>query len=465
VGRRTKIVATLGPGSWAETRVRAMIAAGVDVFRLNLAHAGPSDHERAAGTVREQAIEAGRIVGLLADLPGPKIRSGPVADGQVTLEAGDSLIVTTDAIDGDETRISTSLQELPECVGPGDEMFLADGEIVLRVESVATREVVTEIVRGGVLRSRKGMHVPGAESRVEVFADSDRAALELAVKLRVDYVGLSFMRRDEDVRRVRSELPALDPPPKLVAKIETRSAVENLAGIVREADAVMVARGDLGIQTPITRVPILQKEIIRACNADATPVITATQMLESMTESPIPTRAEVADVANAVVDGTDALMLSEETAIGRFPVAAVETMAATAEHAEAWPRQRTAPNTTELGADPVSWAVARAAGEVAADVEAAAIVCPTESGATPRRVAAFRPSRPVIGVTRKARVAAALALVWGVIPIVARSEDARGSVAEAVSKGVVGSGDLVVVVAGTPGVRAARTDYVRVVRV
>jgi len=342
--RRTKIVATVGPATSSSDAMHGLLAAGADVVRLNAAHGDASVHTQRARLARECADSLDRTVGVLVDLPGPKLRSGLVIGDEVELVAGHELTLTADAIDGDATRVSTTVPELARWVGAGDEIYLADGAIVLRVTRLDGDDVGTEVVRGGVLRSRKGMHVPRAEAHVESFTDADAAALRMAVGLKADFVGLSFVRRPEDVEAVRARLPKRGARPQLVAKIETAVALDHLPAIVGAADAVMVARGDLGIQVPARRVPLIQKEIIRFANMSGKPVITATQMLESMTRSPLPTRAEVNDVANAVLDGTDALMLSEETAVGEYATDAVHTMSDVAEAAEAWPRTRTTPH-------------------------------------------------------------------------------------------------------------------------
>jgi len=472
--RRAKIVATLGPRSWSTEGVAGLLDAGADVFRLNLAHATRTDHAAAVRTVRDEADRRGTHVGLLADLPGPKMRTGPVKNGEVVLEEGATFVLDCEEREGDASGVSTTMSDLADIASPGDEVFLADGAIVLRVKEVARCEVVTEVVRRGILRSRKGMHLPRAERRVEAFTDDDRDALGFAAGLGVDLVGLSFVRDAHDVRRARDALPGDGTHPLLVAKIETRSAVENLASVIDAADAVMVARGDLGIQMPMQEVPILQKEIIRACNEAGKPVITATQMLESMTRSPLPTRAEVGDVANAVIDGSDALMLSEETAVGDHATDTVRTMADIITAAESAPREpHVEPLRSQMHTDRVSWAVAHAAVAAAEDLGVAAILCPTRSGATPFRVSAFRPTMPIVGLSEAAETLGSLALLWGVTPLamppaadVLRAEsDVARAAALARAAGIVDPGALVVVAAGTPGHRAGRTDYVRVVRV
>jgi pyruvate kinase len=468
--RRTKIVSTLGPATSDAATIAALLQAGADVVRLNAAHGEAPVHAERARIARAEAERLGRTVGVLVDLPGPKLRTGPVAGEEVELDAGQDFTLTAAAVEGDTARVSTTTPELSSWVEAGDDVFLADGEIVLRVVEVDGRDVKCTVLRGGLLRSRKGMHVPRAERFVEPFTDADVAALDLALQIRAEFVGLSFVRRPEDVENVRGRLPRRGVRPSLVAKIETAAALDHLAGIVAAADAVMVARGDLGIQVPARRVPLIQKEIIRFCNMAGKPVITATQMLESMTNAPLPTRAEVNDVANAVLDGTDALMLSEETAVGHYTRDAVQTMNDVAAAAEAWPRQRNDPAATTAEDDRVAWAVAHAAVQAAEDLKVAAILCPTQSGRTARRVAAFRPSMPIAGISPDVHVRGRMALVWGVhaLPGSASGDPTTvddDAVRAARDAGVVAVGDLVVVVSGAPGRRAGSTDHVRVVRV
>ncbi len=469
--RRTKIVATVGPATSSPAAMRSLLEAGVDVVRLNAAHADMATHTRNARLVRETAAAIGRNVGILVDLPGPKIRSGVVANDAVDLESGQEFLLKgSESGIGNERQVATTLPELAHWARPGDEVYLADGAIVLRVLASEADDVRCEVVRGGTLRSRKGMHLPRAEAHVDPFTPRDGQALEMAIAAKVDFLGLSFVRRAEDVERVRALLPKRGVRPALVPKIETATAIDHLEGIVSAADAVMVARGDLGIQLPARRVPLLQKEIIRACNVAGKPVITATQMLESMTRSPLPTRAEVNDVANAVLDGTDALMLSEETAVGLFPSQTVRMMSEVAEAAEGWPHERVDPAAIVGGdADRVAWAVAHAAVQAAEDLRVAAIVCPTRSGQTARRVAAFRPRVPIAGIATAPTVLGGLSLVWGVRPLLlaesAKEESLQAAVNAARAAGMVREGDLVVLVFGSAGPRAGSTDSVRVIRV
>jgi pyruvate kinase len=371
--------------------------------------------------------------------------------------------------------VSTTVENLAHLVEVGDDIVLADGAIILKVVGIDAGDVQTEVVRRGLLRSRKGMHVPRAEAKIRSFGRNDQEALDLALRCRADLIGLSFIRDVQDIEEVRLALAARGDinkdHPLLVAKIETRSAIENLEKVVRAADAVMIARGDLGIQMPFQEVPLLQKEIIATCNRSGVPVITATQMLESMTQGPLPSRAEVNDVANAVLDGTDALMLSEETAVGNYPVETVETMHDIVSAAEREGAARLDYEHHEDSDDPVSWAIARAAVHAAQELDVAAIVCPTRSGATARRVASFRPRMPIIGLSHSGQIARSLALVWGVVPMTVADLPEEPETDEAMARaidsardsGFVRSGDLVAVVAGGPEPRAGNTDLVRIV--
>lgn len=466
--RRTKIIATLGPASHDPAVLETLIAAGADVFRLNFAHSDRATHESAAHHVREIAAKNGRIVGLLADLPGPKIRTGSLAGGELSLEP-DTRVQLGPPDEGDQIAIPTSVA-ITELVSPGDEVFLADGQIVLEVIDVRNQTVHAQVIRGGVLLSGKGMHIPGAEMKLDAFSERDKAALETALDTGVDMIGISFVRSAEDIERVRRLIPSETSAPVLIAKIETRAGVENLQSIIGVADAIMVARGDLGIQLPLREVPALQKDIIKACNEAGTPVVTATQMLESMTHSPLPTRAEVSDIANAVVDGTDAVMLSEETAVGDYPFDAVKVMDDIVLEAE---RRKTPGARVNARGDSISWAVARAAVEAADELGVAAILCPTRSGATARIVAAFRPRMPVVALDHDIETLQSLTPVWGVlpfqVPFLQEEEVAAQGLDRALDaarrSGLAHAGDLVALVAGSSSHRAASTDVLRILKV
>ena len=328
--RRTKIVATIGPATSSEEALRALLQAGMNVARLNFSHGTPEEHRETIERLRRLAEELAIPVAILQDLPGPKVRIGAFADGSVELRAGAPFTLTTRAILGSPEAVSVSYAGLPEAVAPEDRLLLADGAVELRVREIEGSEIRCTVVTGGMLSARKGVNVPSGLPGLPILSEKDLRDLRFGLQHGVDYVGLSFVRTAEDVRTAKHEIAALDGRAPVIAKIETRAALDHLDEILAETDGVMVARGDLSIETPFTRVPVVQKAVIAAANRRAKPAITATQMLYSMVESPTPTRAEVADVANAIVDGSDAVMLSEETAVGRHPVRAVQTMAAIA---------------------------------------------------------------------------------------------------------------------------------------
>ena len=450
--RRTKIVSTLGPSTEDPATLRAVLDAGTDVVRLNGAHGTPAAHARTADVARAAAAELGRNVGVLVDLPGPKLRIGEVHGDEVELDVGTTFWLASAGEQPPGPGVTTNVPELGDLVDVGDVAWLADGEIVLEVEEVSGDSLGTKVVRGGTLRSRKGLALPGAEGVLDPFTPADQEILDLASGIGADLVGVSFVRLADDITRVRDALDGGRTDPLLVAKIETRQALDHINEIVATADAVMVARGDLGVQVGVARTPLVQKEIIGLCNRAGRPVITATQMLHSMTRSPLPTRAEASDVANAVLDGTDAVMLSDETGIGSQPAQAVATMAEVVVAAESWEPAAGAGPSDATRDEPVAAAVARAAVQAAGEARATAIVCRTTTGATAQRIAALRPEMPVVAVTEVPGVAARLTVVWGVVAVTAAAPagDMKATAAAAGAAGAVTAGALVVVVAG-PG--------------
>ncbi|HEX6310409.1 MAG TPA: pyruvate kinase [Acidimicrobiia bacterium] len=448
--RRTKIVATLGPSTDDAGSIGAVLEAGADVVRLNGAHGTPAFHTRVAELARDAARGLGRTVGVLVDLPGPKLRVGEVPGDAVELAAGTTFTLASAGADPGGAGVSTNVPDLPALAGIGDPIWLADGEIVLTVRGVTAGGVVTEVVRGGTLRSRKGLALPGAEGTLDPFTPADEQILDLAVRIGAELVGVSFVRAAADLHRVRAAAPGGPAAPVLVAKIETRAALEHLDDIVAAADVVMVARGDLGVQIDIARTPLVQKEVIGRCNRAGRPVVTATQMLESMTRTPIPTRAEASDVANAVLDGSDALMLSEETGVGAYPADTVATMARLVEAAEAW--QPPGRDVDRAGGDDSGpWDLAREAVAASTSTGAVAIVCRTGTGTTARCLAALRPAVPVVAVTPTERIAAQLAVVRGVVAVPApgAGHDLGPIVAAARASGAVGPGTAVAVLDGS----------------
>jgi pyruvate kinase len=459
-GQRTKIVATLGPASSDPEVLGAMVDAGMDVARLNFSHGRPEEHLARLECARRVAAERGGNLAALADLQGPKIRVGTVPDGGYKLLAGSECELLAGAATAPPPAIPVTYEHLAEDLAPGGRVLLDDGAIELRVLAVQGQRVRCQVTRGGTIRSGKGVNLPGVAVSAPSLTDKDRADLATAIGAGVDYVALSFVRRPADVTEAQRAIADLGADVPLVAKLERPEAIEHLDGILAAADAVMVARGDLGVELAVERVPPLQKEIIARANAVGVPVITATQMLESMVSSQRPTRAEASDVANAVFDGTDAVMLSQETAIGAYPAEAVATMARIAAEAESTPSLLHPPPPAGGPLD-VPATVCKAAVQVAADLRARVIVAFTESGATARFVSRFRPQAPIAGVTPHERARRRMALYWGVqaLPAIDPTQRLAAMVTQAEQRirgsGLAAEGDLVVIVAGQPGRRAA----------
>lgn len=471
--RRTKIVATLGPASSDPETIEKLIQRGMDVARLNFSHGSREEHRRRLETVRESSRRSHRAVACLQDLSGPKIRTGPVSDESgVDLTENSRFILTTDPLEGTSERVSTTYRELPRDVRPGSRILLDDGLIELEVEDVEGKDVRTRVISGGRLKSHKGINLPGVSLSVGSLTDKDREDAAFGIELDVDYMALSFVRKADDIRELKELLDQRGRPDlPVIAKIEKPEAVENLSSILDVADAVMVARGDLGVEVATEKVPTLQKQIIREANREGRPVITATQMLESMVEQPRPTRAEASDVANAILDGTDAIMLSAETAVGRHPVEAVTTMDRIARYTEgqqdggpAWRRS----DVSVLARASIPRAVAEAACRAADELKARYIVVFTESGATARLVSNLRPRRPILGLTPTERICHRLALLWGVVPIRAPSCDRVDEMLEEglrtiEERGLAQSRDVVVMVFGTSRLAGA-TNMIKIHR-
>jgi len=464
---RAKIVATIGPATDSSEAIDALLASGMDVARLNCAHASGDSLQATIALLRERAARSDRALAILADLAGPKLRIGRFADGRVELRRGEPFVLTTEDVVGDRARVAVSYAGLPDEVGPEMTIYLNDGLVRLVVTAVVGREIHTRVEAGGELSDRKGLAVPGAPLQLPALTEVDRRAASIALAAGVDYLGLSFVRSPADVDLLRSVIAAHGATTPIVAKIEKAQAMDCLDEIVERADAVMVARGDLGVECPIEDVPIFQKRIVDVCRRSGTPVITATQMLESMERSPIPTRAEASDVANAVLDGSDALMLSGETASGRHPIEAVRTMKRIIAVAERHARDRSAeavPASVSRIADAASSGACRAAESAGAT----AIVALTRSGATARSLARWRPRQPIYAVTEQEEGRRRLALVWGVEPFVVPSfgEDFDAASAAVLAalreRAELPSGARVVLTAGLPFGIAAETNTIRV---
>jgi pyruvate kinase len=453
---RTKIVCTLGPVSGDMETIRSFAEAGMAVARINFSHGTHEGHAQRIQIVRQIAQEVNRPIAVLADLQGPKLRIGLLPGDAVQLVKGESFTLV-DADSSDEpSRIPVPHPEVLHEVEPGDRILLDDGLLELKVTTKAEREVGVEVVTGGMLQSRKGISLPHTSIKLPSVTEKDRADARFAVEQEVDYFALSFVRAPQDVEHLRDFLDELGSDTPIIAKIEKPEAVDCIEEILDISDGMMVARGDLGIEAPAEEVPIIQKKIIKLCNHASKPVITATQMLDSMMRNPRPTRAEASDVANAILDGTDAIMLSGETAVGNYPVQTVQTMARIAEVTErSMPYQEWLHRSLLAGFRSVTEAIGQVATEIAAELGAKAIIASTVSGSTARRVASHRPVTPIIAPTPRMATYRQLALVWGVSPLLVDeftdTEEMIVTVTEATrERDLVEDGDLVMITAGVP---------------
>jgi pyruvate kinase len=463
--RHSKIVCTIGPASRSPKMIDRLLEAGMDVARLNFSHGTHEEHAKNISTLRAAAMEHEKPIAILGDLQGPKIRTGPLAGGgPVLLRAGQRFVITTAKVLGDSTRVNTVFTPLPREVHRGDRILLSDGLIELRVEQVREREVICQVVNGGALGEHKGINLPGVKLRVPALTPKDRADLAFALKHGADYIAVSFVRRPEDVLLAKRLIRRAGKDVPVIAKLEKPEAIENLDAILRAADGVMVARGDLGVEMNPERVPVVQKMVIARAREVRRPVITATQMLESMTENPRPTRAEASDVANAIFDGSDAVMLSAETASGRYPVEAVGMMARIIEEAEASIREfpRPAPQEQLKVAETVAELVCHASRELHMKL----IAVFTHSGFTARLVSRYRPLVPTVAFSPEAETRRRMALIWGVLPRKiqdVQKVDGLAKVAEKrlLEERLVRKGDVIGIVAGTPmGIRGT-TNFMK----
>jgi len=469
--RRAKIVCTIGPASRRPQQLRALAEAGMDVARLNFSHGTHAEHAGVIADLRRLEDDLGRPIAILQDLQGPKIRIGPIEGESIRLEPGAAFTITTSPVAGDRQCVSTTYAALPRAVEPGDQILLSDGLLRLRVEEVADGEVRCKVLDGGSLRQRAGINLPGAAVGAEALTGKDRADLAFGLEQGVDFVALSFVRSAADIGVLRQLIDEAEADVEIVAKLEKPQALDHLDDILDAADVVMVARGDLGVELSPEAVPFVQKDIIRRASLGKVPVITATQMLESMTDHPRPTRAEASDVANAILDGTDAVMLSGETAAGHHPVEAVAMMdrivREAERHAGAGPPH--AGSRGGAGHAPVPDALARAACEMAADVGARALIAFTESGFTARLVSKFRPATAILAITPHRAIARRLALYWGVEPRrsgrALTTDEMLAAVDRALlEEGLVERGDPLAVLAGTPVAQAGTTNLLKLHR-
>jgi pyruvate kinase len=464
---KTKIVCTIGPSSSSPDVIRAMIQGGMNVARLNFSHGTHADHGEKIRMIRRIAAELNRPVAILQDLCGPKVRVGRIPDPGIRLRPGQPFILTSEAVAGDGKRVSVSHQGLPSDVKAGDRLLLADGMMELEVVGSDGPDITTRVITGGLLTSHKGVNLPTGSMQIEAMTAKDREDLRFGLAHDVDYVALSFVRSVEDIRTIKALIADAGRRTPVVAKIEKHEALDHIDALVDASDAIMVARGDLGVEIPLENVPNIQKMIIHKANRRGRPVIIATQMLRSMVDAPRPTRAEAADVANGVLDGADAVMLSEETANGRHPVEAVRFMVNIARAAEErFPYRRYLKQKQNLD---ISKSVAAAACNLADNLKAAAIVATTRSGATARHVARFRPRGRIIALSPSKKTVRRLSMCWGCLPCYLSLSDDTDEMVEtaaesALKTGHVQPGDLVVITAGRPLYAAGTTNMLWVKR-
>lgn len=466
--KRTKIIATVGPSTDSPEILTRMVAAGMNVARFNFSHGVHDDHAQRIALVRQAALQANRPVALMLDTKGPEMRIGKFGENKVLLTAGQKFILTARQVIGTNEIVSVNHQGLPREVTAGDVILLSDGLISLRVDKVEGDDIVTTVQNSGEISNNKRVAVPGVSVNLPPLSGQDIADILFGVQQQMDFIAASFVQRAADILAIRKVLEDANADMLIIAKIENAEGVKNIDEILKVADGIMVARGDLGVEIPTEEVPLVQKTLIQKSNSAGKPVITATQMLESMVANPRPTRAEASDIANAIMDGTDAIMLSGETAAGRYPVEAVQMMAKIAMRTESALRysdlleeksillQRT---TTE--------AISHATVQISQGLGAAAIITATESGYTPRMVSKYRPQAPIVAVTPHRKTLHRMLLLWGVYPVLGTAsrdtdEMVNNSVEDALSTGIVKDGDLVVITAGVPVGTSGTTNMIRV---
>jgi pyruvate kinase len=463
--RRTKIVATIGPATSSPEVLRELIKAGATTLRLNFSHGTHDDHQRNIRTIRQTAFELNQPVGILQDLQGPKIRLGKFENGSIILQKGDRFTLTSEPQLGNQESSCVTYDLLAEEVPAGAVILLDDGKVEMVVEEVdkAKRALHCRVVVGGPLSNNKGVNFPGVYLSIKALTDKDRQDLMFGLDQGVDWVALSFVRNPQDVLELKELIASAGKQTPVIVKIEKHEAIEEMEAILSLSDGAMVARGDLGVELPAEDVPILQKRLIATANRLGIPVITATQMLDSMVGSPRPTRAEISDVANAILDGTDAVMLSNETAVGKYPVEAVETMAKIAVRIEREKSSRTEKDQSRS----IPNAISQAVGQIAEQLQSQAIMTLTKTGATARNVSKFRPKTPILAVTPHVDVARQLQLVWGVKPLLVLDLPSTGQTFQAAinvaqEKHLLSEGDLVVMTAGTLQGVPGSTDLIKV---
>ncbi|MDV2684789.1 pyruvate kinase [Alkalihalophilus lindianensis] len=467
--RKTKIVCTIGPASEQIDTLVQLIEAGMNVARLNFSHGDFEEHGARIANIREASERTGKTVAILLDTKGPEIRTQTLEGGVAELTAGDHLTLSMTEVVGNSEKISITYPGLVQDVHPGSKILLDDGLIGLEVVEVKEQEIVTKVLNSGTLKNKKGVNVPNVSVNLPGITDKDTADIKFGIEQGVDFIAASFVRRATDVLEIRELLEQHQATDiQIIPKIENQEGVDNINEILEVSDGLMVARGDLGVEIPAEEVPLVQKDLIKKCNAVAKPVITATQMLDSMQRNPRPTRAEASDVANAIFDGTDAIMLSGETAAGDYPVEAVQTMNNIAARTEqALNYQAILSKRTKETRPSITSAISQSVAHAAFNLNASAILTATESGYTARVVAKYRPQSPIVAVTSNERVMRTLSLVWGVYPLLGQNAETTdemldSTVNTAVKAGQIGQGDLVVITAGVPVGETGTTNLMKV---
>ncbi|OUS75294.1 pyruvate kinase [Paenibacillus sp. MY03] len=466
---QTKIVCTMGPSSNSISILKEMMKSGMTVARLNMAHGELEDHSSRIELIREAASEASAIVAIMMDIKGPEIRIGTLEEGSYELKAGDTLTLTSEPITGNGARVAVNYPDMPSVIQPGNRILIDDGLIELIVQEVKGTEIVCTVMNGGPLKPRKGVNLPGISTTLPGVTDRDIRHIAFGIEQGIDMIAMSFVRKAEDVLQVRQLLEDAGAAHiQIISKIENEEGVDNLDAIIEVSDGIMVARGDLGVEIPAEDVPMIQKTMIEKCNLAGKPVIVATQMLDSMQVNPRPTRAEVSDVANAVLQGADAIMLSGESAAGKYPLESVRMMAMIAERAEStidYAEQFKSRITTPTGS--ITEVISQAVVSSSLQLNAKAILTPTESGFTARMVSKYRPESPIIAITAHDHVLKRMTLVRGVIPVKGESmpstdELFKASIRGAARTQLLQSGDFVVISAGVPSGKAGATNLIRI---
>ena len=467
--RKTKIVCTLGPATNDKETIKKVVEAGMNVARFNFSHGDHAEHKERFDLVREVEKETGKTVGIMLDTKGPEIRTGEMEGDKITLEEGEQLIISAEDVVGSPAKISVSYKELAQDMKIGDKILIDDGLIELEVVEIDGDDLITEVLNGGEVGSRKGVNLPGVNVNLPSLTEKDISDIRFGVKEGIHFIAASFVRKADDVIEIRKLLEESgNEDIFIIAKIENQEGVENLDDILEVADGIMVARGDLGVEIPAEKVPIVQKMMIRKCNEASKPVITATQMLDSMIRNPRPTRAEASDVANAIFDGTDATMLSGESAAGKYPVQSVKTMAQIAtEVEESRSYKDKFVKDYKFKANSVTGAISLATCETSEELGADAIITSTGSGLTARTVSKYRPQTPIIAVTPSKRVLHQLVLSWGIYPLLAArssntDEMMENSIDSALEHGLIEEGDLVTITAGTPVGISGTTNLIKI---